>query len=641
MKMFKRFATCAMALALSLTAAFASAADKKLDAPVINDVKINDYNFTLKWEPVENAKSYKVWYLEDGIGMELWRSTTKASYTHYGALKGKNYKVWVVAQPKSGYEASDASEAVVVPFWVEPTEEPKDEPTVDEPTTDEPTVEEPKEEPKEDKLPALKLKTKQNKSGYFEIKWEAVEGATMYKVWYQEPGIGMDLWRSTTGTTYKHYGALSKKYTVWVVAMKGGEEISQPSAKVVVDFAAGKQDKAIDISDLNEEVADEPTTDEPADEPTVDEPTTDEPTVDEPKEEPKEDKLPALKLKTKQNKSGYFEIKWEAVEGAAMYKVWYQEPGIGMDLWRSTTGTTYKHYGALSKKYTVWVVAMKGGEEISQPSAKVVVDFTAGKQDKAIDISDLNEEVADEPTTDEPTDEPTTDEPTTDEPTVEEPKEEDALPVLNLKTKQNKSGYFEITWEAVEGASMYKVWYQEPGIGMDLWRSTTGTTYKHYGALAKKYTVWVVAMKGGEEISQPSAKVVVDFTAGKQAKPIDISGLNATDEPTVDEPTTDEPTTDEPTTEEPAWAINSASVDENGNLTLDIDAVEGALYYCIYCAAGHAEELEPVIVGGFDAVDKINTTVDCGVCDTTASSIYVVAYDENGVELDRTEAFAL
>ncbi|MBQ2789201.1 MAG: hypothetical protein IJE97_06150, partial [Thermoguttaceae bacterium] len=163
MKMFKRFATCAMALALSLTAAFATAADKKLDAPVINDVKINDYNFTLKWEPVENAKSYKVWYLEDGIGMELWRSTSKASYTHYGALKGKNYKVWVVAQPKSGYEASDASEAVVVPFWVEPTDEPTDEPadepTVDEPTTDEPTVEEPKEEPKEDKLPALKLKT--------------------------------------------------------------------------------------------------------------------------------------------------------------------------------------------------------------------------------------------------------------------------------------------------------------------------------------------------------------------------------------------------------------------------------------------------------------------------------------------------
>ncbi|MBQ2850814.1 MAG: hypothetical protein IJE77_10070, partial [Thermoguttaceae bacterium] len=106
MKMFKRFATCAMALALSLTAAFATAQTTKLDTPVIDEeVKINDYNFTLTWEPVENAKSYKVWYQEDGIGMNLWRSTTKPSYTHYGALKGKNYKVWIVAQPCSGYEA--------------------------------------------------------------------------------------------------------------------------------------------------------------------------------------------------------------------------------------------------------------------------------------------------------------------------------------------------------------------------------------------------------------------------------------------------------------------------------------------------------------------------------------------------------
>jgi len=168
---------------------------------------------------------------------------------------------------------------------------------------------------------------------------------------------------------------------------------------------------------------------------------------------------------------------------------------------------------------------------------------------------------------------------------------------------------------------------------MDLWRSTTGTTYKHYGALAKKYTVWVVAMKGGEEISQPSAKVVVDFTAGKQAKAEDISYLNATEEP--------ETPAEPETPEEPAWAIKSASVNEEGMLTLDIDAVEGAAYYEIGCAAGHAEELEPVIVGGFDAVDAIDTTVDCWVCETIATSIYVVAYDENGVELDRTEAFAL
>ncbi len=220
MKLFQGLTTFALALATTLASAtFATAANaKKLETPNLEnaEVRVDDYSFTLKWDAVPNAVNYRVYYQENGKAT-LWRATTKAEYTHYGAVKNTEYTLWVVAQPKWGYEASDASAQIVVPFKVEASE-PEPEPTVE-------------------KLATPILLTKQNKNGYFELTWEPVENAASYQIWYNEPGVAASLWRSTTEPVYRHYGALEKEYEVWVVAIaKSGFENSDPSASTFVNY---------------------------------------------------------------------------------------------------------------------------------------------------------------------------------------------------------------------------------------------------------------------------------------------------------------------------------------------------------------------------------------------------------------------
>ena len=703
--------------------------------------------FTLTWEPFEGATSYKIWYQESGNALTLWRSSTKTTYNHYGAVSGKNFVVWVAAM-KGDQELAATPK---VEFKFDPNDQ---------------TLRELVYENGELKLEPLASptwKTKQNKDSYFELTWEPVEGAKSYKVYYREPGVDAELWRLVTGgkTTYKHYGALEKTYEVWVVAVAepfSWRADSEPSETISVAYNPDDQTLG-EWRDGGWEYKAE--------------------------EEPEPEPLATPTLKTKQNKNAYFELTWEPVEGAKSYKVWYREPGVEIDLWRLVSGgkTTYKHYGALKKTYEVWVVAIAdsdSGRADSAPSETVTVEYDPA--DQTLYELDARDVVAMTINAERDATNPETIDVSWDAvdgayfyevyvtvgdleegetgafPPYETTELSLALdlgrgsfeigvvawgdggivgmsedvyvpayeekPPVRLLTMQNKSDCFEITWEPFEGATSYKVWIREPGAG-DYWRSTTSASYEHYDALAMKYSVWVVALKDGEEISEPSAIVVVDFAAGKQDKPIDISGLNPVD-PLPPEPETfwleaqrrnDSPETigltwdcvdgaedaesydvylngelvetekgcsrtddgsfwiwtaevecadacelqvvatlesgatveseiveveayvaPEPT----EWKIQSAWVDEDGMLRLDIDPVKGALYYYICCGAGHdEEEWGYVVVGGFDAVDMIDSTADCWVCETTAPSIYVVAFDENFCELARTPVYNL
>ncbi len=405
MKLLKRFATCAAALALSLTAAFATA--QELAAPTWSNHSVKNTEIKLKWNKVDDALNYTLFYKEASARNFFHRVVTGTSTTYYG-VKNRTYEFYLIANPKcgKGLEKSAASETKTILLNEEAN-------------------------PKEP-LPTPTWTKHSVKNTEIKLEWSKVADALNYTLFYKEASAKKFCKRvvATNSTTY--YGIKNRRYDFFVVA--------NPKYNDGYEVSAASETKTIL---LNEEA-----------------------NPKEPLPTPTWTKASASKTK--------ISLAWSKVADALNYTLFYKEVSAKNFCKRVVAGTSTTYYGIKGKTYEFFVVA--------NPKYNDGYSVSAASETRTIFIDG-----------------------------AEAPKQKLATPAwTNVSASKTKVS---LSWTKVDDALNYSLFYKEASGKNFVKRIVAKTSTTYCGIKGKTYEFYVVANpKCGSDFSASDASETATIT---------------------------------------------------------------------------------------------------------------------------------
>ena len=334
-------------------------------APVISSLSDTADGVTVKWDAVDGAAAYRLFYMRNGNWTAL-ADTTSTSYTWTGAKGGTSYSFTVRCITADGSEYTSPYDATGKSITTAPD--------------------------------APKLSSVSNTTGGVKIAWGKVTGAEKYRVFYKTTGSWKKL-ADTTSTSYTWTGA------------KGGTSYSFTVRCISAD--GSKYTSDYDTMGLS-----------------ITTPST---------------TLATPKITSVTANGTAVTVKWGAVEGAEQYRLFYMKDGKWTKL-KDTTGTSVTLNGTYGKTYTYTVRC------ISADGSKYTSSYDATGKSITLTNSQLD------------------------------------TPQITSVTANGKA--VTVKWGKVDGAEAYRLFFMKDGKWTKL-KDTSGTSYTANGTYGKTYTYTV------------------------------------------------------------------------------------------------------------------------------------------------------